>query len=113
VFCPKGGLTSIAYESSNGSLALALKPDALTVQQLADMCLQYLAHNPEQLAEFMVQSGIHPTELRQLIKTHDFAHGLIDYVVGNEALLLAIAEGNAIKPEAISRAWAMHHHHEH
>jgi Protein of unknown function (DUF3572) len=107
------GLTSIAYESRNGQLALTLKPDTLNLAQLADMCLQYLAQSPEQLAEFMVQSGIHPVDLRRLIGTHDFAHGLIDYVVGNEALLLAIAEENGLKPEAITRAWAGHHHREH
>jgi len=92
---------------------LALKPTSLTVSQLADLCLQHLAQNPEQLAEFIVQSGIHPADLRGLVGTHDFAHGIIDYVVGNEALLLNIAAENNVSPEAITRAWAAHHHHEH
>ena len=93
---------------------MPLKPDRFTVAQLADMCLQHLAQNPEQLAEFMVQSGIQPAELRGLIGTHDFAHGLLDYVVGNEPLLLAIAGENDLRPEAITRAWTAHHHrHEH
>jgi hypothetical protein len=92
---------------------LALKPTRLTVAELADLCLQHLAQNPEQLAEFMVQSGIGPTDLRRLVGTHDFAHGLLDYVVGNEPLLLAVAGANGLKPESIAQAWAMHHHHEH
>jgi uncharacterized protein DUF3572 len=90
---------------------LALKPTRLTISELADLCLQHLAQNPEQLAEFMVQSGIQPTDLRRLMGTHEFAHGLIDYVVGNEPLLLAIAAANGLKPESIMQAWAMHHHH--
>ena len=92
---------------------MALKTDQTGIHDLADMCLQYLAQNPDQLAEFMVQSGIHPADLRRLIGTHDFAHGLIDYVVANEALLLAVAGENDLKPEALTRAWAAHHHHEH
>jgi uncharacterized protein DUF3572 len=90
---------------------LALKPTRLTISELADMCLQHLAQNPEQLAEFMVQSGLQPADLRTVIGTHDFAHGLIDYVVGNEPLLVAIAQDNGLKPESIVQAWAVHHHH--
>ena len=90
---------------------MALKPTRLTLSELADMCLQHLAQNPEQLAEFMVQSGVQPADLRRLIGTHDFAHGLIDYVVGNEPLLVAIAQANGLKPESIVQAWAAHHHH--
>ena len=92
---------------------MALKPDGLDISELADLCLQYLAQNPDQLAEFMVQSGIHPAGLRQLIGTHEFAHGLIDYVVAHEPLLIAIAGDNGLRPEAITRAWAGHHHHHH
>jgi len=93
---------------------LALKPTRLTITELADLCLQHLSQNPEQLAEFMVQTGIRPTTLRQLIGTHDFAHGLIDYVVANESLLVAVASENGLKPESITQAWAVHHHqHEH
>jgi hypothetical protein len=104
----------LSYENGNGIAALALKPTRLTIAELADLCLQYLSQNPEQLAEFMVQSGIQPTTLRSLIGTHDFAHGLIDYVVANEPLLMAIASENSLKPEAITQAWATHHHqHQH
>lgn len=92
---------------------MALKPTRLTISELADVCLQHLAQNPEQLAEFMVQSGIQPRDLRRLVGTHEFAHGLIDYVVSNEGLLVAIAEANGLKPETLVQAWAMHHHHEH
>ncbi|MEO8756824.1 MAG: DUF3572 family protein [Devosia sp.] len=92
---------------------MALKPTRLTIPELAELCLEYLAQNPEQLAEFMIQSGIQPTDLRRLMGTHELAHGLIDYVVANEPLLVAIAGANDLKPESITQAWAMHHHHEH
>ena len=92
---------------------MALKPTPISIEDLADFCLQHLVQNPEQLAEFMIQSGIGPADLRGLVGTSGFAHGLIDYVVGNEPLLVAVAAANHLKPEIIVSAWAKHHHHEH
>ena len=92
---------------------MALKPAQPTLIELADLCLQHLAQNPEQLAEFMVQSGIGPADLRGLVGTTGFAHGLIDYVVSNEPLLVAVAAQNRLKPESIVSTWAKLHHTEH
>ena len=91
---------------------MALKPTALSIKELADLSLQYLAQNPEQLAEFMVQSGIDPQTLRAQMGTTGFAHGLIDYVVSNEPLLLAVAAQNQLRPETLVATWAKLHQHE-
>jgi hypothetical protein len=58
----------------------------------------------------MSHSGIDPSGLRRLIGTSDFAHGLIDYIVSNEPLLLAVASENQMKPESITAVWAKLHH---
>ena len=92
---------------------MALKSPTLSLKDLAGLCLDHLAKNPEQLAEFMVQSGISPADLRGLVGTQGFAHGLIDYVVSNEPLLVAVAAQNQLKPESIVSAWAKLHHTEH
>jgi len=92
---------------------LALKTPQLTLKELADLCLEYLAQNPEQLAEFMVQSGLAPNDLRRLVGTDAFKHGLVDYVVSNEQLLLAIAADATLSPETITRIWAKLHATEH
>jgi len=92
---------------------LALKTPQLTLKELADLCLEYLAQNPEQLAEFMVQSGLAPNDLRRLVGTDTFKHGLVDYVVSNEQLLLAIAADATLSPETITRIWAKLHATEH
>jgi hypothetical protein len=92
---------------------LALKTPQPTLKELADLCLQYLAQNPEQLAEFMVQSGLTPGDLRGLVGTDGFAHGLVDYVVSNEPLLMAVAADSSVSPEAIARTWAKLHATEH
>jgi hypothetical protein len=106
-------VTSIAYETRNGPPHLALKTPQLTLKELADLCVQYLAQNPEQLAEFMVQSGLTPGDLRGLMGTERFAHGLVDYVVSNEPLLMAVAADASVSPDVIMRTWAKLHATEH
>ncbi len=113
MYCPKAQLTSIVYETRNRIRPLALKPAKITVPELADLCLQHMIQHPEQLAEFMAQSGIDPQNLRGLIGTDGFAHGLIDYVVSNEPVLLAVAAENRLQPESVVAAWAKLHQHEH
>ena len=92
---------------------MALKSPTLGVKELAHLALQYLARNPEQLAEFMVQSGLNPASLRQAVGSTGFNHGLIDYVVSTEPLLLAVAADNNLRPETIVQAWARRHRQEH
>ena len=91
---------------------MALKPATLSMKDLAKLCLDHLVQNPDQLAEFMVQTGLSPDNLRRLVGTDGFAHGLIDYVVANEPLLLEIAAEAQIKPETITQTWARLHQHE-
>ena len=91
---------------------MPLKPDRLTLRDLADLCLNHLAQNPEQLAEFMMQSGLTPDALRREVGTDGFAHGLVDYVVSNEPLLLAVAAAGNRSPESIVQVWARLHAHE-
>jgi hypothetical protein len=91
---------------------LALKPSALSLQELAQLCLDHLVQNPDQLAEFMVQTGLSPDNFRRLVGTDGFAHGLVDYVVTSEPLLLAVAAGARIRPESITQTWARLHRHE-
>ncbi len=83
------------------------------MKDLADLALHHLVSNPDQLAEFMVQSGLDPSTLRQAMGTAGFKHGLIDYVVSNEPLLLAVAADNQLRPETIVQAWAKLHQREH
>ena len=87
---------------------MALKAPQPTLQELADLCLNHLAQNPEQLADFMSIAGFSADRLRAAIGTRSFALGLLDYVVQNEPLLLAIGQQNALQPETIMRVWAKH-----
>jgi hypothetical protein len=89
--------------------ALAAIPPAPGVDELADACLQHLIQNPDQLAEFMVQSGLRPADLRGLVGTAGLKHGLVDYMVANEPLLLAVAAEAGISPDSIVRTWTRLH----
>ncbi len=88
---------------------MALKLSIPSLQELAQMCLDHFAQNPDQLAEFMVQSGLTPQTLRRLVGTDGFAHGLVDYVASNEPLLLEVAAANSLRPDSFVAAWARLH----
>jgi hypothetical protein len=91
---------------------VALKQTSPSIEELADLCLQHFTQNPDQLAEFMVQSGLTPENLRRLVGTTGFSQGLVDYVVSNEALLIEVAAASSLRPETFTAAWARIHRHE-
>lgn len=87
---------------------MALKAPQPTLEELADLCLNHLAQDPEQLADFMGIAGFSPDGLRKAIGSRSFALGLLDYVVQNEPLLLAVSQSSTVQPETIMRVWAKH-----
>jgi len=93
------------FQSTNEPAVPSLKPDLLTAAQLAELCLGYLAEHPEQLGEFMVQTGYSPDQLRKAVGGDQLARGLIDYFAQNEPLLLALCANSAIAPESFMRVW--------
>jgi len=74
-------------------------------QSLADLCLGYLAENPEELARFMEHAGYDPAALRGAVGSRQLAAGLIDYFASNETILLALCANAAIRPEEFMRVW--------
>lgn len=75
------------------------------VQSLADLCLGYLAENPEELARFMGVAGYDPASLRGAVGSHQLSCGLIDHFAANETILLAFCANAGMKPEAFMRTW--------
>ncbi|MBB4050492.1 2-hydroxychromene-2-carboxylate isomerase [Devosia subaequoris] len=78
---------------------------ALNISALADMCLGYLAENPEELLGFMQHAGLTPDALRAAIGSDRLQHGLIDYFASNEPILLALCANSGITPEQFMRVW--------
>ncbi len=75
------------------------------VKSLADLCLGYLAENPEDLARFMGTAGYDPASLRGAVGSRQLAYGLIDYFAANETILLALCANAGMKPESFMRTW--------
>ncbi len=74
---------------------------------LADLCLGYLAENPDQLAEFMGMTGARPTACAARSAGRQLQAGLIDYFAQNEPLLArTLRQCSASRPEAFMRVWA-------
>jgi hypothetical protein len=73
---------------------------------LSELCLGFLAENPDELMRFMEFSGHDPVSLRQSVGTAQMQRGLIDYFAANESILLALCANASITPEAFMRVWA-------
>jgi Protein of unknown function (DUF3572) len=87
---------------------LTLKDLQPTLEELASLGLNHLAQDPEQLVDFMSIAGLSPDRLRAALGTKSFSLGVLDYIVQNEPLLLAVCESNSLKPETVMRVWAKH-----
>ncbi len=76
-------------------------------EKLAISALSYLAGEPERLGAFLAATGIGPDMIRKAAADPAFLAGLLDYVAGDEPLLLAVAEHADVKPTDIEHAQAV------
>lgn len=73
---------------------------------LAVQALAFIAQEGERLGRFLAATGIGPTQIREASRDPHFLAGVLDYVAGDEALLVAFAGHLAVDPSAITRARA-------
>ena len=66
--------------------------------------LQFLAGDPVQLHRFLDLSGLGAGQLRAAAAQPAFFAGLLDFLLGHEATLLAFAAEAGLTPEAIVSA---------
>jgi hypothetical protein len=66
--------------------------------------LGFIAGEPERLGRFLALTGIGPDSIREAAREPDFLLGVLDYLVGDEALLVDFANQNEIDPEQVG--WA-------
>ncbi|WP_202913295.1 DUF3572 domain-containing protein [Acuticoccus sediminis] len=76
-------------------------PDAGTI---AIAALSYFATEPKTMSRFFALTGLDPTSLRDAAASPTFVAGLLDFVLADERILLAVAEAQETTPEAIVRA---------
>jgi Protein of unknown function (DUF3572) len=95
------------YETDNRASHSVPKTAELNLETLGRMCLDQLAEDPAQLAEFMATTGFSPATLRKAVGSDELNRGLLDYFASNEPLLLALTANRGMKPEAFMRVWHM------
>ena len=61
-------------------------------EKLAISALSFMASDPERLGRFLAISGIGPEAIRKAAADPRFLSGVLDHVVSDEPLLLAVAE---------------------
>jgi len=83
------GVNRISREAAEG----------LGVQALA-----WLAGEPERLGRFLALSGLGPETIRAAARDRGFLAGVLEYIVGDESLLVAFAEHVQASPERVVQA---------
>ena len=73
-------------------------------EKLAISALAFLAENPERLGAFLSQSGMGPEMIRKAAADPTFLTGVLDHVVADEPLLLAVAQYAGVSPETVESA---------
>ena len=71
---------------------------------IAIQALTFIAADPDLAERFLALSGIGPGDLRHAATDPSFLMGVMDYVVGDEPLLLRLAAEAGVPPEAVVAA---------
>jgi hypothetical protein len=79
-----------------------MTPEA--AETLAVQALAFIAQDGERLGRFLAVTGIGPAQIRKAAGEPRFLAGVLDYVGGDEGLLLAFAQQAGIDPAWVTRA---------
>jgi len=69
-----------------------------TAEALAMRVLAYLASEPEHLSHFLTTTGMGPSNLRGRAADPDVLAAVLDYLLGDESLLLAFCKADSANP---------------
>jgi hypothetical protein len=82
-------------------------PRKITVSEaetLAVAAFSALTADEERMSRFMTLSGLQPDTIRQAAGSPRFFAAILDYVVSDEPLLIALASELGVKPERLMGA---------
>jgi Protein of unknown function (DUF3572) len=80
------------------------KPRQEAASELAIAALGFLADDPDALGRFLAISGLEAQSIRTAARERGFLLGVLDFLAGDEQLLLAFANQNDVDPEDVARA---------
>ena len=73
-------------------------------EDIAISALSFIASDPERLDRFLAVTGLDPAALRAAAGAAGFLSGVLDYLCSDEALLLALAAEQDMRPETVALA---------
>lgn len=73
-------------------------------ESLAVQAFAFIAEDGERIGPFLATSGLAPDNLRAAARERSFLLGVLDYLCGNEALLLEFAGNAGIDPISVALA---------
>ncbi len=79
-------------------------PSREDAEALAAQAFAYLAAEPERIGRFLSLTGLTPEAVRRAAGDPAFLPSVLDYLLSDEALLVAFAAENGTGPEAVARA---------
>ncbi|MGI9462659.1 MAG: DUF3572 domain-containing protein [Aestuariivirgaceae bacterium] len=71
------------------------------VEIVALNALGFLAGEPDRFSRFLALTGLRPDDVEACAGQADFLASIIDYLMGDEKLLLEFAQDHALDPESI------------
>ncbi|WP_201831888.1 DUF3572 domain-containing protein [Microvirga zambiensis] len=77
-------------------------------ENVAVGAFSFITSDDERLSRFLAVSGLRPDTIRDAASSPGFLAGILDYVVSDEPLLIALAKELDTKPEHIMQAhWTL------
>jgi hypothetical protein len=76
-------------------------------EAIALQALTYLASDTQRLSRFLALTGSDLGELREMAKMPEFQASVLEYMMGDESLLLAFCQETGIDPATIEPARAL------
>jgi len=75
-----------------------------TAEEIATQALVQLTKEPELVGRFLAVSGIGPESIRSAAAEPGFLAGVLEFYMGDEALLLTFCENTGVRPTMIAAA---------
>jgi hypothetical protein len=73
-------------------------------EAIAAEALAFLAEDADRLGRFLALSGLAPTDIRAQLNDAVFLGGVLDFVLGDDRLIVALAERLGLPPETPAAA---------
>lgn len=77
-----------------------------TAETLAVQAFAFVAEGHDRLASFLSATGLEPGGIRHAAQEPGFLAGVLEYILGDESLLIAFAQSAGIDPTEVARAAA-------